>query len=367
MSSRTSVKKEFEKFAKRISKLESLRHEFDALNTKGFDSEARAIKAKLKDVGSVTKTEKKINDLKRKIEKRDTSKAYNSGLSKALLVQSNNLEKDYSSLRKRISMLEKDIQHRQGLSVKRQLSKDDVRKVKEIPKLEGQLKSLRSDFKGHLTSPNMKIDTGIGVLVDSKFGELMHDIKMGLTDELRKKKKEMSDELNADMKSHEVLFKERYENLVERFHENYQKKLHSDLKREVSKNFEVRLKQRVAEEKKRISRELAAENVKVVNRLEKQYKGKEAAARKEIRRDLEVRNDKMFSDEVNAMKNKMHSEMISKLNSTLREREKSIKSRLEREFRDKFRMELKKKEAQMNVRKAELEKHVVEQARKMFE
>jgi len=43
------IKKEFANFAEKISKLESLKHELELMNTRGFEQEAKLIKAKIKD------------------------------------------------------------------------------------------------------------------------------------------------------------------------------------------------------------------------------------------------------------------------------------------------------------------------------
>lgn len=69
-SNRENVEEEFNKFAQKISKLESLRKELDALNTKGFEAEVKVIKSKLKNVNAIPNIEKDIASLKRAIRER---------------------------------------------------------------------------------------------------------------------------------------------------------------------------------------------------------------------------------------------------------------------------------------------------------
>ena len=74
---KAQIQKEFNEFAEKIAKLESLKHELDALNTGGFETDVRIIQAKLKDVNEIQSISRGIGELKRKIEKKQSSKIEN--------------------------------------------------------------------------------------------------------------------------------------------------------------------------------------------------------------------------------------------------------------------------------------------------
>jgi len=66
-TTKNHVKKEFDEFADKVAKLESLKHELEALDTQGFNSEVKFIKAKMIDVNSLPEVSNDIEELKDKI------------------------------------------------------------------------------------------------------------------------------------------------------------------------------------------------------------------------------------------------------------------------------------------------------------
>jgi hypothetical protein len=67
MGEKKSVEREFDDFARKIARLESLKHELDAMDTGGFEAEAKAIRSKLKDINSIPEIERGISALRKKI------------------------------------------------------------------------------------------------------------------------------------------------------------------------------------------------------------------------------------------------------------------------------------------------------------
>ena len=61
------VKEEFDDFARKVSKMESLKDELEAMDTTGFEKEVRVIRAKMKNVDSTSEVERDIDKLKEKI------------------------------------------------------------------------------------------------------------------------------------------------------------------------------------------------------------------------------------------------------------------------------------------------------------
>jgi len=64
---KSQIKKEFDSFARKISRLESLKHELDTLDTRGFESNAKVIRAKLKNVNLIPQIEREIAVLRKKV------------------------------------------------------------------------------------------------------------------------------------------------------------------------------------------------------------------------------------------------------------------------------------------------------------
>ena len=52
-----NVEQEFTDFARKIARLESLKHELNSLDTKGFEPEAKIIRSKLKDTKAIPEIE----------------------------------------------------------------------------------------------------------------------------------------------------------------------------------------------------------------------------------------------------------------------------------------------------------------------
>ena len=144
------VKKEFESFARKISKLESLKHELDALDTRDFRQEAKVIKIKLKDVNSLPEVEEDVENLRRKIMCHSSKRAVKSKIAKKLIEKSNSMEKDRQLMKSKIEELEKNISDKiDKLSRKKAIPDEFLREIKEVPELERKVVELRKDFKEH--------------------------------------------------------------------------------------------------------------------------------------------------------------------------------------------------------------------------
>ena len=99
------IKKEFDEFANKITQLEFLRQELNALNTKGFESEVKIIKARLKNVDSIPLIRRGITELKKKIEKKKEAKIKTGArrqVSSKLLKEEKALKHDTESMKKKI-------------------------------------------------------------------------------------------------------------------------------------------------------------------------------------------------------------------------------------------------------------------------
>lgn len=488
---KAEIQREFNAFAEKIARLESLKHELDALDTKGFETEAKVIRAKLKDVGSIPSISNDIEELRKRIEKKH-AKSVEIG----------------SGLQRKISHLEKEIAERKKLACVKQLSGKEVEAVRDIPKMEGELHRLKKSFDEHLKTRKIKIDSGVGVIVDSKFDDFISEIKADLTEklkeeeallraeegmrlktdlekrkelfaekgaeleskkkneelmlnaelgrkkqELENKKKELKNakkedalilgeelkkikkdfeskkrelenkkkefvsakkedasilrnelhrikkklankerelgakertevsrlkakvkgtekELSSKEKEAEASFRAKvarrkqefagkYSSLVKKMHDDYKRRVKNELKREVRRRFNAELgeklasvKARVIEDtKKRVLLSLMKENQKRLGLETKKTAEKIQSETKNV---------------VSRLKDRMHNQMIAKVKSEVKKKEQELRRKLDREYQEKLAMENKIKQAELDKRKAQMEKYVEEQAKKLF-
>ena len=88
-------------------------------------------------------------------------------------------------------------------------------------------------------------------------------------------------------------------------------------------------------------------------------------------------SDAKLSKTLERLKSEMHTELDRRSNAIraeyeqrlaneLRERERQMKEKFESEYESRVQMEIRKKSAEMERKKAVLEKHIMEQAKKLF-
>ena len=436
---KAQIQKEFNEFAEKIAKLESLKHELDALDTKGFESEARLIRAKLKDIGEIPSITRNISELKKKIEKKHAGGG-DAG----------------AALKRRISHLEGLIAEKKRPRAK-QLTGKEVEEVKDIPKLEGELHKLRKLFEEHMSQKKVKVDTGVGLIVDSKFDDFISQIKADLTEKLREEEKLLRDgeslrlradlekrkevfaekaaelenkkkeeamllkaglerkkkllsekayELDSEKKEESVLLKSKltelenkkkedamllkskmaelenkkkgedillkaelakrkkefaskYANLVKQAHSDYKKKVEDELKKEVGRRFNSELKNKLSEMKAEVIKDTKK---KVLISLMNENKKKLDLSTRKTAQKLGSETKNVIS----RLKDKMHNEMIAKVKSEVRKKEHGLRKELERDYKEKLAIESKIKQAELEKRKAQMEKFVEAQAKRIF-
>ncbi len=384
--SKTEIKKDFEIFSNRVAKLEALKQELKALNVKGFETDVEIIKAKLKDINAIPEVEKEIKSLRAKIEAKKDKKI------KAESREHEELHKDTERLRRKIAQLEKLIAKKRKVSGKRQLSKKEVEFVKDIPVLEEKLHSVRRDFYKHVSAPRVKIDAGVGLLVDTKFDDFVNAIKAELTERLKEKEMVMDNQLKSDLDAREKFFAKKYRDLVEEFHKRYKKKVHDELAREVRKNFNEQLNNKLETEKGRVIQYLIEENKKRLqvekSALTNQFKEERQKARqkadhlieekkkklqvesreltKELKEEIQKADEVKSRELAKKMKEEIQKADEVKVNREMRKREAQIRKELEKEYNEKVRLEMKKRAAELERKKALLEKHIVEHAKSLF-
>jgi len=229
MTTKEQVKKEFDDFAGKIGRLESLKRELDALDTGGYEKEARAIRASLKDINAIPRLSKQISDLRGKI---------NLGKKEVKVVK-----------KKRIFFRKKE-------------NSADLKELREISKLHKKIDNLNRKFGREIGSRTrkVKIDSGVGVLVDSRFDDFVLGIKSELSRRLKDRKEIIGGILRGDLERQHKMFEEKYRNLVNEYHEKYRKRVSHSLRGEIKRKFKEEMDKRFMEERNKMVEALLREN-----------------------------------------------------------------------------------------------------------
>ena len=296
----SSVKSEFDELTRKISKVESLRHQLEILDVTGFEADARLISSKLHDVDSLPQVERELNALRRKIKIRSLQRVSDekrSGVSRTQQMKA--VKRHHRNIERNIRDLKQLIEKKRRVSVKKQLTKEQLHFIKDVPTLERQFALLKSDFRKHLGPRNIKVDTGVGMVVNYQFDDFIAAIKAELTHRLRKKELLMDAKLQADLAAHKKVFVNRYKELVKRFHQRYKESAAKKLKSEVQLKFEEALKKSLDMEKQKLvdvllrkgAQKLANERKLMAMRLrryyEKQYRRRKNQLVAQMRHDVD--------------------------------------------------------------------------------
>lgn len=331
-----NIKREFDEFASKISRLEALKHELSTLNTKGFESEANLIKASLKDVGNLNQAERDIGILREKIMERRSSSFNDDKIH-------DNLKSQSEYLKKKIDELEGELEEKKSAFAKSKLSGEQKSFINDIPGLEKQILELKKKFQYHVGTFKAKKEIENSIAADNKLEDFISEIKLELNQRLKKKEHDVDRKLNEDIKLHEEVFRDKYQSLVREFTEKYKEKVKSQLKREVESKFNKELSERLKEEKAKAASRIANLNIarlaiqrkKLVQKMQKEYKDKYE------RMEKRIRDERVHLGEEADAKRKV---MLEKLKAIKRKREE-----LQRE-NDKMKLKMKKE-------KAKLERH----------
>ena len=203
MAQINSFRRDFEVFKKGIQRLEELKAELDSLNTRGFESEANSIRAKLKNVSDIPLIEIELKRLKQKISGKYKPKERRKSNSRII------------KLEKEVFKLEEELKRKNNLC--KSQGANNEKYTKEIPKLRAQISELRAVLGQHKREEERKkdilkrIDPTIDVVSSDLFELSINEIKAKISDELRKKQTDMQKQLQEDLESREKNFKKKYE------------------------------------------------------------------------------------------------------------------------------------------------------------
>ncbi len=340
---RVQIKKEFDEFAGKIARLESLRQQLNALDTKGFETDAKLIRAKLKDINAISQITRELIELRKKIEKKYKSSPVISAEKKK---EHATLLKESASMKNKIKELQDLINKKRRISVKKQLSDKELKYVGDIPRLEGELRDLTEMFQKHTSSSKIKVDSGVGIIIDSKFDDFVLAVKGEISQKLREKEKLADNELEHDLDSQKKIFTDKYNMLAREFQEKYRQAVDTKLKEDVRREFNAKLKNRLDSERKKLigalmrqnARRLAEERKKARKVLQEHYSEREKAFGKSINAQRKVIADRITAlktrEKELVSKAKGHDEEIKRIKERYKKMEKEELARLGRFKRD---------------------------------
>jgi len=322
------ARKDFEVFAKGVERLEELRAELNNLNTKGYGAETASIRSKLKNVSYIPEIEQEMRDLKLKI----------GGVGGSVKSKDT---RDHSHIHKKIKKLEKEVRERKIVSSKKQFSKEEVRKVRSIPKLESQLRSFKEFMENQKKEEKRKkellkkIDPSVNFLINDKFSLSLEEIKAELSKRLEDKELVIQKQLQEDLESRKKNFELQSKLLKDKYTEEYKERVHKDLKREVNDRFNTVLKKKVDEYKKKLSYELGRRIEYKLNVLDKERKKAREILKEQS--ELKINKRRLENEKVGVDKKYGRLRELVKL-----EKEKVFKLKMSRSLLNKLRKDLKR-------------------------
>ncbi len=400
---RNKIKEEFESLARKIEQLKAFEKQLNSIPAKGFEKEVFVIKAKLKDINEIPEIGRLLKDLEHKIIKKEAGR----GKTRIGVNKLKELGEEISELKgyvERESTREESEDLRAGrylaeipkLEREIELLKKEIKK--DIPDVEKEILSLRKDVEGHLKSGKMKVDTGVGVAVDSSFDDFVNSLKGVISQRVQGREKELAERLRAGLAEQERKFADKYKSLVKEFERKFENKIEEELQGEVKKRFDALLidsvRNHLEEEEKKLREKLDKEFANEIGRAKKEMAGelqsRYAAKEKELERvkkgfisslqeeykekekELIARYKDLFEDErrkfvfnfIKHMENLIideKEEAIAMINSKYREKEMMLKeaiTRANQEFRGILHSPEKTEEDRIEIKQREIDEHL---------
>lgn len=353
-------RKDFEVFAQGVERLEELSNELKNLNTVGYDKEVVSIKSKLKNVSYIPEIEREMKILKRKIKgtyKRKVGKSvFHSKVSRKINVLKSQIPKEHAKIHRKIKELEDHIPDKEKLNrkikelekeidnnrVKKQLSGDEVKLVKNIPNLRNELNS----FKRFLREQNQEekrkeemlrnIDPEVSFLINDKFNLSLNEIKRELSRKLQGKELAIQKQLQSDLEDRKKNFDLMYKDLEKRFEKKYHEKVDSSLRKEIRSKFDKVVAMKIGELRNRIIDE---EKKKMKNHFDEQIIAYRTRLNNKMHFNL-TEEVKKLHEEFDKKKN-IEETNARKLNSKLLDERRNISKKI-KDFESKRKLKIKR-------------------------
>ena len=381
------------------SRLEMLKGEMEIETKQAYDS----LKEKIKGIEELIE-KKRILAGKKQLSK-DEVKAVKEipVLESRLEMLKGELEREgqtsFNVLHEEINELQELIERKRVLAAKRQLSKEEVAYIDDIPQLEKQLQELKellrehdersekydegitnlqSEFSGlkdafkrHAEAFKLPVDADVGVAVDKGFGEFLESLKSKLSKEVEEKKESVQKRLIKNIAQQEKEFTRKYRELAGEMHKEYERKVKEELQSEVERRFNEELRKKVEMEREKIkgeesrkkAEELEAEKRELLGQLKSMYDKRRKELEERAVREEESGKSRILQAEREA------SNEIERKKAEISKKEKDMEEKVELESNEK-RKELAEKEREIYSRienAEEEEKSLIQEELKAIE
>ena len=214
-------RKDFDAFKFGIQRLKELERELNSLDTKGFAREEQVIKEKLKSVSEIPNIEKAIKNLRLKINRKYHPKKRKSAIKEEI----HDIKKDIPEIKSDVRSLGRKLEEIEKKK-KTETLKKEISEIKEdIPELKKEIRKIDKKIEGAEKKSRLKIDSGVGLLVDTGFTNFLNSLKSSLSARMNTKEKELDEILQEDMEKRQNEFKKKYYEMIEGLNKTYKQKV----------------------------------------------------------------------------------------------------------------------------------------------
>ncbi|MBT3405307.1 hypothetical protein HN832_05005 [archaeon] len=356
---KVSLKRDFEIFSKGVQRLEELKAELNALDTKGFESDVAVIKSKLKNVSEISNIEKKLKQLKIKISlNRNNSRKRATLKVKAIHSKINRIEdkledvEKNAGVRRKIKKLENDLKQKSLVSSTKNSinSRKLIEMQKELILLQKQAAHQKREEK-RKRELLKRIDPSVDITVNEMFGFSLEEIKSELSKKIKNKETDLEKNFRDNIEAKEQEYKLKGNALRQKYHDLYSEKVNKKLEKEIQKRFNKLLKIALKKQKVNLSKE-------ELRRFRKQAQKEFDKRRLELRKSFENNLDESkqnikqhYEEELLLNKHMLHKkfeqevgEKIADLNNNNEKKEKQVLAGLEVRKINELNIEFKKKQ-----------------------
>lgn len=321
------LKKKFFVLQDKIIRLKQLRQELNSLDVKGFEKEASVIRSKLKDIEAISEIEKDLKILRQKILKS---------------------KKKPSPLRKIARHVEK-------------LKKKDEQIESKVDVLKKSISGIKTVLE---KKQKQKVDSGVGYVVDKDFDVFLKKVKSELSENVKKKQKEVENEAQSEIEMRKKILEGRYRTKVAEMEKSYRNKIQRGLDKEIHEKFNKELHKRFEQEKEELKR-------KYLNQLKSHFenalKHEEVSIRKKYEDELKNEKDMIKKQKIRnswelwRMRNYLKKKLYQESKESFKNKINKFKENLNREFNDKLDEKLNE---QLRIKIHELKENYEKEKRK---
>jgi hypothetical protein len=416
MDKKSNLRRDFEIFSKGIQRLEELRAELDSLNARGHEADAARIRARLKNVSDIPIIEADLKRLKSKIAGRyklkpRRKKSYTEEKIKKLegeIKHKTALSRRDSKYIKEIPQLKAELD---SLRRAHEREKEEERRKHEIlrridPSVDllsnevfdlslNEIKAELSDRMRQKESAVQKeLNEDLKIREDAfkkKYGDIEekfhnmynyqveHQLKRDVQKKFKKLLKAYLKQRKAELTGQELrTLREAAQREFDIRKEELRKKISKELaetKRKMKQHFEEELllhrhelhqkfEQDVSEEVRRLRREQEEKEREMKISMQEFRQEQEEKERKMKRGDEEFR--RMLEEKEKEMKRNMEEEKEKEIQDSLREKTRQLRGELRKEFEQRMKLEMKRKEVELERKKMAFEEEIQKKAKMLF-